>query len=145
MLKAKGLTVDGLGQAVIHTCQKLNTSERRTCLALGLSRSSLRYQAKPTSDDELRLAMIRLAKQFGRYGYRKVTALLRIEGWRVNHKKIERLWSEEGLQLPHRHKKRRGLYHQDSSVIRLRPHTPTISGPSTSFTISSAMGAVTKC
>jgi putative transposase len=113
-----------LRQAVIHTCQKLNTSERRTCLALGLSRSSLRYQAKPTSDDELRLAMIRLAKQFGRYGYRKVTALLRIEGWRVNHKKIERLWGEEGLQLPHRHKKRRRLYHQDSSVIRLRPTHP---------------------
>jgi len=68
--------------------------------------------------------MIRLAKQFGRYGYRKATALLRIEGWRVNHKKIERLWSEEGLQLPHRHKKWRRLYHQDSSVIRLRPTHP---------------------
>ena len=89
-----------------------------------LSRSSLRYQAKPTSDDELRLAMIRLAKQFGRNGYRKVTALLSIEGWRVNYKKIERLWSEEGLQLPHRHKKRLRLYHQDSSVIRLRPTHP---------------------
>ena len=50
--------------------------------------------------------------------------LLRIEGWRVIHKKIERLWSEEGLQLPHRHKKRRRLYHQDSSVIRLRPTHP---------------------
>ena len=106
---------------MIHTRQKLNTSERRTCFVLGLSRSSLRYQAKPTSDDELRLAMIRLAKQYGRYGYRKVTALLRMEGWRVNHKKIERLWGQEGLQLPHRHKKRRRLYHQNSSVIRLRP------------------------
>ena len=68
--------------------------------------------------------MIRLAKQYGRYGYRKVTALLRIEGWRVNHKKVERLWGEEGLQLPHRHKKRRRLYHKDSSVIRLRPTHP---------------------
>ena len=106
---------------MIHTRQKLNTSERRTCLVLGLSRSSFRYQAKSTSDDELRLAMIRLAKQYGRYGYRKVTALLRMEGWRFNHKKIERLWSEEGLQLPNRHKKRRRLYHKDSSVIRLRP------------------------
>ena len=109
---------------MIHTCQKLNTSERSTCLVLGLSRSSLRYQAKPTSDDELRLAMIRLAKQFGRYGYCKVTTLLRIEGWLVNHKKIERLWSEEGLPLPHRHKKRRRLYNRDSSVIRLRPTHP---------------------
>jgi putative transposase len=65
--------------------------------------------------------MVRLATQFGQYGYRKVTALLRIEGWWVNHKKIERLWSEGGLQLPHWHKKRRWLYHQDSSVIRLWP------------------------
>ena len=65
--------------------------------------------------------MIRLAKQYGRYGYRKVTALLRIEGWKINHKKIERLWREEGLQLPHRHRKRRRLYHKASSIIRLRP------------------------
>ena len=106
--------VDGLRQAVIHTRQRLNTSERRTCAVLGLSRSSLRYQAKPQNDDALRLAMIRLAKQYGRYGYRKVTALLRMEGWWVNHKKVERLWGEEGLQLPHRHKKRRRLYHEVS-------------------------------
>ena len=116
--------VDGLRQAVIHTRQRLNTSERRTCAVLGLSRSSLRYQAKPQNDDALRLAMIRLAKQYGRYGYRKVTALLHMEGWWVNHKKVERLWGEEGLQLPHRHKKRRRLYHEDSSVIRLRPTHP---------------------
>jgi putative transposase len=68
--------------------------------------------------------MIRLAKQYGWYGYRKVTALLRIEGWRVNHKRIERLWGEEGLQLPRRHKKRKRLYHKDSSIIRLRPTHP---------------------
>ena len=47
--------------------------------------------------------------------------LLRAEGWKVNHKKVERLWREEGLQLPVRHKKRKRLYHKDSSVIRLRP------------------------
>ena len=116
--------VDGLRQAVIHTRQRLNTSERRTCAVLGLSRSSLRYQAKPQNNDALRLAMIRLAKQYGRYGYRKVTALLRMEGWWVNHKKVERLWGEEGLQLRHRHKKRRRLYHEDSLVIRLRPTHP---------------------
>ena len=67
---------------------------------LGVVRSSLRSQARPTNDDALRLAMIRLAKQYGRYGYRKVTALLRTEGWKVNHKKVERLWDEEGLQPP---------------------------------------------
>ena len=91
---------------------------------MGLPRSSLRYQVQPRNDDALRLAMIRLAKQYGWYGYRKVTALLRMEGWRVNHKRIERLWNEEGLQLPRRHKKRKRLYHKDSSIIRLRPTHP---------------------
>ena len=65
--------------------------------------------------------MIRLAKQNGRYGYHKATVLLRMEGRWVKHKKIERLWGQEGLQLPRRHKKHRRLYHQNSSVIRPRP------------------------
>ena len=51
------------------------------------------------NEDDLRLALIRLAKQYGRYGYRKVGQLLRIEGWCVNHKKVERIWREEGLKL----------------------------------------------
>lgn len=89
---------------------------------MGVSRSTLHYQATKKNDEEaLRLAMIRLAKQYGRYGYRKIAQLLRMEGWKVNHKKVERLWREEGLQLPARHKKRKRLYHKDSSVIRLRP------------------------
>lgn len=113
-----------LRQAVIHTRQKLATSERRTCKVVDLARSSMQYRAVEQNDDALRLAMIRLAKNYGRYGYRKVTELLRIEGWRVNHKKIERLWNEEGLQLPRRHKKKRRLYHKDSSIIRLRPTHP---------------------
>ena len=91
---------------------------------VGLARSSLEYQPAPKDDDALRLALIRLAKQYGRYGYRKIAVLLRIEGWKVNHKKVERIWREEGLQLPQRHKKRRRLYHQDSSIIRLRPTHP---------------------
>lgn len=84
----------------------------------------MHYKPAPQDDDALRLALIRLAKQYGRYGYRKVDELLAVEGWRVNHKKVERLWREEGLQLPHRHKKRRRLYHHDASVIRLRPKYP---------------------
>ena len=68
--------------------------------------------------------MVRLAKQYGRYGYRKITALLRIEGWRVNHKKVERLWREEGLQVPKRHKKRKRLYDHKHSIIRMRPLYP---------------------
>jgi len=90
-----------------------------------LTRSTQRYGiVSKNDDDDLRLSMTRLAKQYGRYGYRKIAQLLRMEGWVVNHKKIERLWREEGLQLPHRHKKRKRLYHKDSSVIRLRPQYP---------------------
>ncbi len=70
------------------------------------------------------MAMIRLARQYGRYDYRKVAELLRVEGWPFNHKKIKRLWREKGLQLPWRHKKSRRLYRKDSSIIRLRPQHP---------------------
>jgi len=86
-----------------------------------VARSTQRYKASPEDDESLRLALVRLAKQYGRYGYRKIAELLHIEGWQVNHKKVERLWREEGLQIPQRHRKRKRLYHKDSSVIRLRP------------------------
>ena len=86
-----------------------------------MARSTQNYKAVEQNDDSLRLAMIRLARQYGRYGYRKIAELLRIESWNVNHKKVERLWREEGLQLPQRHKKKKRLYHKDSSIIRLRP------------------------
>jgi transposase InsO family protein len=85
----------------------------------------MQYHASKKVDDEaLRLELIKLAKQYGRYGYRKIAELLNMSGWRVNHKKVERIWREEGLQLPERHKKRKRLYHKDSSIIRLRPQHP---------------------
>lgn len=77
-------------------------------------------------DDEPRLVrdMVRLATQYGRYGYRRVTQLLRGEGWRVNHKRIERLWRREGLKVPKKQPKRRRLWLNDGSCVRLRPaHT----------------------
>ena len=112
-------------QAVVHSRQKLGSSERRTCQAIGLARSTLHYnRTLKDNEDKLRLALIRLAKQYGRYGTRKVGELLRVEGWCVNHKKIECIWREEGLQLPQRHKKRKRLYHHDASVICLRPKYP---------------------
>ena len=104
--------------------QKLGCSERHTCKTVGIARSTQNYKTARQDDDSLRLALIRLAKAFGRYGYRKIAQLLRIEGWKVNHKKVERLWREEGLQLPKRHKKKKRLYHKDSSIIRLRPKHP---------------------
>ena len=59
----------------------------------------MQYKAVIKDDDALRFALIGLAKQYGHYGYREVGELLRIEGWRVNHKKVERLWREEGCSF----------------------------------------------
>lgn len=66
-------------------------------------------------------AIIRLAGQYGRYGYRRVTALLRAEGWQVNHKRVERIWRREGLKVPAKQPKRGRLWLNDGSCIRLRP------------------------
>lgn len=64
---------------------------------MGVARSTLQYQAVPKDDEEaLRLAMIRLAKLYGRYGYRKIAVLLPVKGWPVYHKKVERLWRKRG-------------------------------------------------
>ena len=62
-----------------------------------------------------------LACEYGRYGYRRITALLHWEGWRVNHKRVERIWREEGLKVPKKQPKRRRLWLNDGSCIRLRP------------------------
>ncbi len=62
-----------------------------------------------------------LASQYGRYGYRRITAMLRNEGWQVNHKRVERIWRQEGLKVPQKQPKRRRLWLTDGSCIRLRP------------------------
>lgn len=76
-----------------------------------------------TTDEEARLVarIIELATQYGRYGYRRITAMLRREGWQVNHKRVERIWRKEGLKVPQRQSKRGRLWLNDGSCIRLRP------------------------
>lgn len=76
---------------------------------------------KPDDEGQLRDDIIRLAHRYGRYGYKRITALLHAEGWQVNHKRVERIWREEGLTVPKRQKKRGRLYLNDGSCIRLRP------------------------
>ena len=97
-------------------------SERRACRVLGQSRSTQRRQAH-VPEDEPRLVrrMTELATSYGRYGYRRITTLLRREGWIVNHKRIERLWRREGLKVPQKQPKRRRLWLNDGSCVRLRP------------------------
>ena len=100
-------------------------SERRACRVLGQVRSTQRRTPRASEfEQHLVRRMIELACQFGRYGYRRITALLRWEGWQVNHKRIERLWRQEGLKVPSRQPKRRRLWLGDGSCIRLRPEYP---------------------
>ncbi len=102
--------------------EKLDVSERRACRVLGQSRSTQRRQPC-VPDDEPRLVaqMIELASEYGRYGYRRITVLLRNDGWQVNHKRIERLWRREGLKVPSKQPKRGRLWLNDGSCVRLRP------------------------
>ena len=89
---------------------------------LGQPRTTQRWARKVASDEgALRGDIVRLASRFGRYGYRRVTDMLRIEGWGVNHKRVERIWRQEGLKVPERQPKRGRLWLNDGSCIRLRP------------------------
>jgi transposase InsO family protein len=82
-----------------------------------------RHQPKKSGEEgELRRDIVRLASTYGRYGYRRITALLRTEGWVVNHKHVERIWREEGLRVPVKQPKRGRLYLNNGSCIRLRPY-----------------------
>jgi transposase InsO family protein len=74
-----------------------------------------------TNEPRLLKRIIELATEHGRYGYRRVTALLHREGWQVNHKRVERLWRQEGLKVPQKQPKRRRLWLNDGSCVRLRP------------------------
>ncbi len=97
-------------------------AERHTCQVLGQPRSTQRYQVHPRGDEEaLTKAIVGLARKYGRYGYRRITALLQTEGWRVNHKRVERIWRQEGLKVPKKQPKRRRLWLNDGSCVRLRP------------------------
>ncbi|MGN7161977.1 IS3 family transposase [Sphingomonas sp. SAFR-052] len=103
----------------------LDVSERRVCRVLGQHRSTQR-KVPCGADDEQALTddVVALAKQYGRYGYRRVTALLHAAGWSVNHKRVERIWRREGLKVPQRQPKRGRLWLNDGSCIRLRPEYP---------------------
>jgi putative transposase len=107
---------------VIRIQQTLGVSERRACRVLGQARSVQRYHPQSSWEEEvLRADIIRLASNYGRYGYRRITALLWAEGWRVNRKRVERIWREEGPRVPRKQPRRGRLYLNDGSCIRLRP------------------------
>ena len=106
----------------MKVCKALAVSERRACTVLGQARKTQRH-IPSTTGEEVRLAarIIELATRYGRYGYRRITAMLRQEGWLVNHKRVERIWRKEGLKVPQKQPKRGRLWLNDGSCIRLRP------------------------
>src|SRR3712207_4793653 len=110
---------------VDHVVRELGVSERRACKVLGQQRSTQRKTPRG-ADDEARLTadIVELAKRYGRYGYRRVTALLRDAGWSVNRKRVERIWRREGLKVPQRQLRRARLWLAGGSCIRLRPERP---------------------
>lgn len=109
-------------KAVVHVRKQLGVSERRACRVLGQTRSTQRRKPHVVGDEAMLVKrIVELATQFGRYGYRRITALLRREGWKVNHKRVQRLWRREGLKVPSRQPKRRRLWLNDGACVRLRP------------------------
>jgi len=106
---------------VERACEQLGVSERRACRVLEQARSTQRHRVT-VADDAARLTgrITELAAAYGRYGYRRVTALLHAEGWRVNHKRVERIWRQEGLKVPKRQPKRSRLWFNDGSCVRRR-------------------------
>jgi putative transposase len=97
-------------------------SERRACRLVNQPRGTQRYQlARREDEDALTEAIVELASQYGRYGYRRITALLKREGWQVGKDRVERIWRREGLKVPQKQKPRGRLWFNDGSCIRLRP------------------------
>ena len=99
--------------------RKLGVSERRACKAIGQLRSTQRYQPKEDPlAEKLRERVIAIASEYGRYGYRQVTNLLKMEGWDVGKDRVYSIWRQEGLKIPQKHPKRARLWLADGSCIR---------------------------
>ena len=105
--------------------EALGVSERRACRVIGQHRSTQRKQPTGRPDeDALTRDIIDLAERYGRYGYRRITALLNASGWHVNVKRVYRIWRREGLKVPMKQPKRGRLWLNDGSCVRLRPERP---------------------
>lgn len=106
-------------QAVRQLQETFGVSQRRACRVLGQPRSTQRQTPKTSQEEERLLRrMLELVGQHPRWGYRRITVLLRREGWRVNRKRVYRLWRKEGLKVPRKQRKKRRLGHSGNSCVR---------------------------
>ena len=91
-------------------------------LARAMARKVERYRViQREEEDELTRAILQLASAYGRYGYRRITALLRDLGWQVGKDRVQRIWRREGLKVPQKQRPRGRLWLNDGSCVRLRP------------------------
>ena len=91
------ISPDRRREAVEQVMEDLRVSERRACRVIGQPRATQRYPKRMAEDEEvLREQIVSLATRYGRYGYRRITAMLPNDGWSVNHKRVERIWRQEG-------------------------------------------------
>lgn len=104
-----------------HLRGAFSVSERRACRVLGQPRSTQRREPVERADEpRLVRRILELVGRHPRYGYRRVAALLRREGWRVNRKRVYRLWRRLGLKVPRKQRKKRRLGHSGNSCARRR-------------------------
>jgi len=108
--------------AVRHARESYRVSERHACRLLGQWRGTQRYEViYRTDEDALTREVVALASEYGRYGYRRITALLRDRGWQVGKDRVQRIWRREGLKVPQKQRPRGRLWLNDGSCLRLRP------------------------
>ncbi len=102
----------------MHTRESLGVSERRSCRVIGQHRSTQRKWPQEKVDEELLTRdIIKLARDYGRYGYRRIAVLLKNTGWQVNAKRVERIWRSEGLKVPMKQPKRGRLWFNDGGYV----------------------------
>ncbi|MFZ0278055.1 MAG: IS3 family transposase [Candidatus Sulfotelmatobacter sp.] len=108
--------------AVEHVRAEYEVSERRACRVVRQWRGTQRYlPLRRTDEDQLTQAILALAAKYGRYGYRRITALLQSAGWPVGRDRVQRIWRREGLKVPQKQRARGRLWLGDGSCVRLRP------------------------
>jgi putative transposase len=106
-------------QVARHLQETFGVSERRACRVLGQPRSAQRQVPKARDKERQLVARIlELVRRHPRYGYRRIWALLRREGWRVNRQRVYRLWRQQGLRVPREQRKKRRLGSSANSCVR---------------------------
>lgn len=101
--------------------EKFEVSERRACKVISIHRATKRYEPKEDPVSKIVTPkVIKYASLYGRYGYKRVTALIKRDGFKINHKRVYRIWRKEGLKVPSKQPKRARLWFNDGSCIRKR-------------------------